>query len=106
MRGSVEKDAGLQTCAMAVASSTSGLAGSSAPAFLGHDKGRVRLLELRRIHSGKNRGAWRSGSTAFSSSSPQMEIEVFSPSPLLQAMGWFWVLWKDKVVVREPNGDE
>jgi hypothetical protein len=21
-------------------------------------------------------------------------------------MGWFWVLWKDKVVVREPNGNE
>jgi hypothetical protein len=77
--GTVDPDAGIQICASAEGSSTSGLAGSLAPMFLGHNKGRVRLLEVRGIHSGRNRGAWRSGSTAGASSSLQHSEEEILP---------------------------
>jgi hypothetical protein len=75
----IRTDAGVQICVTAVTSSISGLAGSSALASLDQEKGRVRLLEVRGIHSGRNRGAWRSGSTAGASSSLQHTEEEIPP---------------------------
>jgi hypothetical protein len=64
-------------------------------------KGRVRLLLLREVHLCRERGQRRSRSTVYRPPSLQIENEVSSPPPLLQAKGWLLVLWESEVVLGE-----
>jgi hypothetical protein len=73
------------------------------PASLGQEKGRVRLLLLREVHLCRERGQRRSRSTAYRPPSLQIENEVSSPPPLLQAKGAVSGVWEGLVVLWEGN---
>jgi hypothetical protein len=103
MVGLIRVDAEVQICATAVTSSTSGLAGSSAPASLDQNKGRVRLLKVRRVHPGRNRGTWRSGSTAGASSSSQHSEEGIFPPGQQRGKGLSLGYWRSIESVWEGN---
>jgi hypothetical protein len=70
---------------------------------LDHDKGRVRLLEVRGIHSGRNRGVWRSGSTAGASSSLQHSEEEILPFGQQRGKGLRLGYWMSIESVWEGN---